>query len=217
VGTPSMKDRESNKSLSRVALVICILLLPIIVANLTIIIGSFLHPDEVPGFLGYKPFIVLSDSMLPTISSGDLVLVKEVDVEKLEQGDVIAFREGTSVVTHRIVEVMNEGDAKRFRTKGDNNNVADPLLVRPEMVEGVYLFAMPGFGKAAVFIQTPVGMTLVIALPLILFVTYEAVRRKKVDRERQERTEALERELERMRERITKGAEDPDRTNDKPE
>lgn len=217
MGTPSMKDRESNKSLSRVALVICILLLPIIVANLTIIIGSFLHPDEVPGFLGYKPFIVLSDSMLPTISSGDLVLVKEVDVEKLEQGDVIAFREGTSVVTHRIVEVMNEGDAKRFRTKGDNNNVADPLLVRPEMVEGVYLFAMPGFGKAAVFIQTPVGMTLVIALPLILFVTYEAVRRKKVDRERQERTEALERELERMRERITKGAEDPDRTNDKPE
>jgi signal peptidase len=217
VGTPSMKDRESNKSLSRVALVICILLLPIIVANLTIIIGSFLHPDEVPGFLGYKPFIVLSDSMLPTISSGDLVLVKEVDVEKLEQGDVIAFREGTSVVTHRIVEVMNEGDAKRFRTKGDNNNVADPLLVRPEMVEGVYLFAMPGFGKAAMFIQTPVGMTLVIALPLILFVTYEAVRRKKVDRERQERTEALERELERMRERITKGAEDPDRTNDKPE
>jgi signal peptidase len=79
--------------------------------------------------------------MLPTISSGDLVLVKEVDVEKLEQGDVIAFREGTSVVTHRIVEVMNEGDAKRFRTKGDNNNVADPLLVRPEMVEGVYLLA----------------------------------------------------------------------------
>lgn len=217
MGTPSMKDRESNKSLSRVALVICILLLPIIVANLTIIIGSFLHPDEVPGFLGYKPFIVLSDSMLPTISSGDLVLVKEVDVEKLEQGDVIAFREGTSVVTHRIVEVMNEGDAKRFRTKGDNNNVADPLLVRPEMVEGVYLLGIPGLGRAAMFIQTPVGMTLVIALPLILFVTYEAVRRKKVDRERQERTEALERELERMRERITKGAEDPDRTNDKPE
>jgi signal peptidase len=217
VGTPSMKDRESNKSLSRVALVICILLLPIIVANLTIIIGSFLHPDEVPGFLGYKPFIVLSDSMLPTISSGDLVLVKEVDVEKLEQGDVIAFREGTSVVTHRIVEVMNEGDAKRFRTKGDNNNVADPLLVRPEMVEGVYLLGIPGLGRAAMFIQTPVGMTLVIALPLILFVAYETVRRKRVDREREERTYALERELERMRRQIGQGADDLDRTNDKPE
>jgi len=212
-----MKDRESNKSLSRVALVICILLLPIIVANLTIIIGSFLHPDEVPGFLGYKPFIVLSDSMLPTISSGDLVLVKEVDVEKLEQGDVIAFREGTSVVTHRIVEVMNEGDAKRFRTKGDNNNVADPLLVRPEMVEGVYLLGIPGLGRAAMFIQTPVGMTLVIALPLILFVAYETVRRKRVDREREERTYALERELERMRRQIGQGADDLDRTNDKPE
>lgn len=217
MGTPSMKDRESSKSLSRVALVICILLLPIIVANLTIIIGSFLHPDEVPGFLGYKPFIVLSDSMLPTISSGDLVLVKEVDVEKLEQGDVIAFREGTSVVTHRIVEVMNEGDAKRFRTKGDNNNVADPLLVRPEMVEGVYLLGIPGLGRAAMFIQTPVGMTLVIALPLILFVAYETVRRKRVDREREERTYALERELERMRRQIGQGADDLDRTNDKTE
>ena len=203
MGRPSAEKKPVNKALNRVALVVCILLVPLVVANLTIIVGSFLNPDEVPGFLGYKPFIVLSDSMLPMIRSGDLVLTKEVSVEQLKEGDVIAFREGNSVVTHRIVNVAEEAGARRFTTKGDNNNANDPVLVRAEMVEGVYILGIPRLGNVALFMQTPIGMTVVIALPLILFIVYEAGRRKKADRERQEKTAELERELDRMRKQIT--------------
>lgn len=43
-------------------------------------------------FLGYKMFIVLSDSMSATnFSAGDLVLTKDVDPTTLQPGDIIAF------------------------------------------------------------------------------------------------------------------------------
>lgn len=180
-------------------MVICVLLVPLIIANVTIIVGSYLHPDEIPGFLGYKPFIVLSDSMLPAISVGDLVIAKEVDTEELKEGDVIAFREGRSVITHRIVSVVEDAGARRFVTRGDNNNANDPVLVKAELVEGLQVLVAPRLGNAALFMQTPVGMTVIVALPLILFILYESGRRKKIDAERQERTAELERELDRMR------------------
>jgi len=176
-----------------------VLLVPLIIANVTIIVRSYLHPDEIPGFLGYKPFIVLSDSMLPVISAGDLVITKEVDTEELKEGDVIAFREGKSVITHRIVSVVEDAGARRFVTRGDNNNANDPVLVRAALVEGLQVVVLPGLGNAALFLQTPVGMTVIVALPLILFTLYESGRRKRIDAERQERTAELERELDRMR------------------
>ena len=203
MGSPAPDPKPISKVLNRVALAVCILLVPLIVANLAIIVGSYLYPDDVPGFLGFKPFIVLSDSMLPMISSGDLVLTREVNAEELKEGDVIAYREGNSVVTHRIVNVAEEAGTRRFTTKGDNNNANDPVLIRAENVEGVYILGVPRLGNVALFMQTPVGMTVVIALPLILFIVYEAGRRKKADRERQERTAELERELDRMRRQIT--------------
>ena len=41
---------------------------------------------------GYKAFIVLSNSMAKTdFSAGDLVLVKEVDPDTLQEGDIISY------------------------------------------------------------------------------------------------------------------------------
>jgi len=185
--------------LNIIAIVICILLIPIIVANVTIITNSFINPDEPPGFWGYKPFIVLSDSMLPFIQSGDLVFVKEVETETLKEGDVIAFREGNSVITHRIVKIAEENGQKRFTTKGDNNNTEDPLAVTGDFVEGVYIFGIPSIGNAALFIQTPVGMLVAIALPLTLITIYYILSRRRLDREKHKRTRELEQELEKMR------------------
>ena len=57
---------------------------------------------------GYKAFIVLSDSMSATdFSSGDLVLVKEVDPSTLREGDIIAFSSQNvdnlgEIVTHML-------------------------------------------------------------------------------------------------------------------
>ncbi len=200
---PSFGNKPFGKTLNVIAIIICIVLIPIIIANVTIIVRSFLFPDDVPGFLGYKPFIVLSDSMRPGISSGNLVLVKEVDPEQLKQGDIIAFREGRSVVTHRIVDVTEENGVKKYTTRGDNNNADDPIAVKAEMIEGVYLLDIPYLGTAALFLQTPAGMLVFIALPLILFIIYDILRRRRLDHKKQELTYELEKKLEQMQQQIS--------------
>ena len=211
-----MSETESNKK-SRVGIgtifgiILCIILIPALVVNITLIVKSFLYPEEVPSFMGYKPFIVLTGSMEPVFYSGDLVMVKEVEADSLQVGDVIAFREGTAVITHRIVQVEGEGKDLRFTTKGDNNNVNDRRPVTVEQLEGTYLYRISKLGNFAMFMQTPVGMALFIALPLLSFILYDILRRTLFERKKAQRTKELEAELESMRQQLEASAkkEDP--------
>lgn len=41
-------------------IIVLIILLIILFISGTILINSYIHPDEVPSFFGWKPFIVLS-------------------------------------------------------------------------------------------------------------------------------------------------------------
>ena len=80
-------------------LLICFLLLVLLI-NILIIIQSKTNPDKVPGVFGYKPFIVLSGSMESQIHVGDLVLVKEVDVNTLKVNDIIVYKFQQNQVIH---------------------------------------------------------------------------------------------------------------------
>ena len=42
-----------------ISIVVIIILLPILFVSATILIDSYAHPDKVPSFFGWKPFIVL--------------------------------------------------------------------------------------------------------------------------------------------------------------
>ena len=69
-------------------------------------------------------YVVLSGSMEPEIPTGSVVVV---DGRKKEwnPGDVITYRRGNMVVTHRIVEKSEEG----YCTKGDANAEEDAGIV----------------------------------------------------------------------------------------
>jgi len=67
---------------------------------------------------------VLSGSMRPTLSPGDLAITEGVPTSSLRVGDVIVFvpPNETSPVIHRIASL--DGDV--LTTKGDANNTPDP-------------------------------------------------------------------------------------------
>ena len=60
--------------------------------------------------MGYQIFNVISGSMEPTYSVGDLLYVKDVDPDGIKVGDVITFvlNEDLVVATHRVVEADYE-------------------------------------------------------------------------------------------------------------
>ncbi len=151
-----------------VLIIILILLTPIIFISLVITIDSYIHKDKIPSFFGWKPFIVLSGSMESQINVGDIVVVKEIETNKLKEGDVIAFRNGDIVIIHRIIEKEENAGKIQYITKGDNNNVKDKGKVQEEQIEGIYKFKIIKLGNIAMFIQTPLGAIALISTPVIL-------------------------------------------------
>ena len=196
-----MKEKNGllQKIVGAVGIALCVVFVPLLLIFVTLIVKSYTCPDKVPDFLGYKPFIVLSGSMEPSIMTGDMVFVKETDPDSLKVGDVIAYKSGSAVVTHRIVEVKSENGETRYVTQGDANNAADQSLVKPADVEGIYQRRVAGAGNLAMFMQTTTGMILFVVCPLVLFVLWDVIRRQLESRKEVSRTKELEMELERLR------------------
>lgn len=187
---------------SVIGILLIIVLLPLFVCNMTLIIKSFVKPEKVPTVFGVAPLIVESGSMKDAILVNDLIFVKAVDAGALQVKDVIAFQppeEGKKVVTHRIVEITEENGVRLFTTKGDNNNTVDQDPVASMQVVGRYFARIPRVGKAAQFLQTPLGMITCVGVPLIAFLTYDVLRRVLYNRKKTEEDSADKEELERLR------------------
>ena len=145
---------KHNKVLTTIRNIIIAILVLILIINTSIIVKSIIWPNKVPGIFGYKPFIVLSNSMENKIKIGDLVIVKEVDANTLKVNDIIAYRSNDdTVVTHRIIKEYKDMDGKCFETKGDNNNIADSDPVCSNKIEGKLIRIIPVLGNIILFIH----------------------------------------------------------------
>ena len=185
-----------------ISIIVIILLLPILFVNGVILINSLVNPDKIPSFFGWKPFIVLSGSMETEIFPGDLAVVKDMGTDNLKVNDVIAFKSGDIVITHRIVEIKNDEGQVKYITKGDNNNTEDVGFVLPKDVEGVYQFKISGLGNVAMFLQTPTGMLACLSIPLLLLIVLH-MKESKEDRqyikEKANKQREMEQEIEELK------------------
>lgn len=202
MGKPA-KSTKSNKFLTVLGVILCIILIPILIVNCTLIVKSLLNEDEVPRIGKWLPLVVLTDSMYPEIESGDMIICQITDAEDIQVKDVIAFFDpagnGTSVVTHRVEEITEKDGMIYFSTKGDANNTADEKPVPADKLVGKYHSRIAGVGHVVMFMQTTQGLLLCVVLPIIILIAYDMIRRKKFDKEKAEDTEELLKELEALR------------------
>lgn len=199
---------DTNKSVKHriftiLGILLCAILAPILILNLILVIQGAVNPDEVPGIFGFKPMMVLTESMEDYIHAGDVIIVKEVDPSTLDIDNVITFFDpkgnGTSTVTHRIIDVIEDETGIWFQTKGDNNNTADDELVESTAVIGIYKMRIPFVAYIALFMQTVPGLIVSIFIPLCAFIAYDLIRRRQYDKKKDEDREALLAELEALR------------------
>lgn len=160
-----------RKILKWIGNIIFLFLIVIAVLSLYSGIQARRHPGVIPSILGYKPMSVLSGSMRPLLQPGDMIVVKDVDYENVNTGDVITFKVNeTTLVTHRVVDILEENGTKTFRTKGDANNTEDSGLITPEHFVGVLAFSIPKGGYVGNFIRSPIGFMLLILLPIFFLI-----------------------------------------------
>lgn len=204
----SNQEQQNSKKLSIatiLGIIFCLILVPILISNLVLIIKGYANPGEIPGYGKTKPLIVLTDSMEPTIKSGDLILIREVDFDDVEEGDIISYFESetqrTTTVTHRVMEIIYDenGNKLEFVTQGDANNIEDSDHVTRGKLIGVYKTRIPVLGSVAIFLKSTPGLIVAILVPLGLLVGYDVIRRKLYDKKNEEDTNELLKELELLR------------------
>lgn len=208
VNAENIKKSDKNsasKPLTVLGIIACIILAPILILNVFLIIQGFTADSStIPNIGGIFPLMVQSGSMSGTIETGDLMLAHTVDDTKsFTEGDIIVYWDnapGGILVTHRIVEVTKDDDGKlAYRTKGDANSVADSNLVYPDKIVGTYQGRIPWLGNVAMFMQTIPGLIVCVILPLALFIIYDVIRRRSIEKSEKAETAALMAELEKLK------------------
>lgn len=96
---------------------------------------------------GFHLFSVESGSMTPAYPVDSLIIVKEVEPESIQPGDVITFMAGANeiAVTHRVVST--DPVKRTFTTRGDANGVDDAAPVLWKNTVGKVVFGIPLLGR----------------------------------------------------------------------
>lgn len=207
------KSTAGHKVFTVVGIILCVILVPMLIVNVTLIIKGFRDPDHVPKFGGLAPLIVKTGSMSPLFEQDDLIFVKEVEGSEVEVGDVIAFIDptgnGTSLLTHRVVEKYEEDGVLYFITRGDTNKTNDPAVSEEALVGRYTDFHIGGGGKIVEFMQSPAGLIVCVFLPLVLLIAWDIFRRRRHEKNNRQDTEALLAELEALKAEKAAKAEAP--------
>ncbi len=152
-----------------------------------IIVNSF-FPEQSINLMGFKSYVVVSDSMEPDIMINDLVIVTKVKEENLKVGDAISFYTYLptnqrdefnqiiylkSVVTHYLaaIEITDEGIIYKTHRAGvpvdsydDWNDIhGDPTDITYNDIIGGVRFVIPNVGVVLRVFTNPIMVLLVVA------------------------------------------------------
>lgn len=91
--------------------------------------------------IGMKPYIVLSGSMEPSVPTGAIVLA-DTKEKNYAIGDIVSYKIENQIVTHRIVEICDDV----CKTKGDANEMKDPISLNVSQIIGKVNIVIPKLG-----------------------------------------------------------------------
>lgn len=132
------------------------------------VVVMLLSVTVLPRVAGWQFLTVLSPSMTPTLDVGGIVTVVPTDPSTIRVDDILVYRPPTRqsvLVTHRVIERIEDGGRIAFQTQGDANNVADSYTVSAANVVGTVKFHVPLAGYLLSSVRTPVGFLLLLVLP----------------------------------------------------
>lgn len=162
------------------------------------IAGMQIFPEQLKDITGYQTFVILTDSMEPTIPVGSLVVSRNIDNDEVIPKDtIISFRVqrfGEKVVfTHYFKKLQLDDTGRvRYLTQAENANRYDDYVTYREDILGTYVFHIPYIGKVVLFLQSPFAL---FELGIILFITLiNRILWNKFDREEKEALAAGEEE-----------------------
>lgn len=160
-------------------------------------------------FFGWKPYIVLSESMQTEFQVGDIAVSRTVDTSTLQEGDIITFESIDpdnygEIYTHKIRERTTYEGQSAFITYGTTTGDDDLYPALESKVVGEYVFAIPKAGFVFDFFKSPAGYVVLVLIPFSILIGLQIRNIVRLVKEgRAEQSAALVAEQARVREMQT--------------
>jgi signal peptidase len=145
-------------------------------------------PERMIELLGFRPFVVLTDSMDPVIKPDDLIILKDAIEEELKVDDIITFEVyiadigETSFVTHYIAKIEEINGTTIYRTRGIKipedqyelwyDDLGNPIFITLDDIVGEYVFRVPYFGYIQKGLTNPIIVGLLLVNGGIIYLLY---------------------------------------------
>ncbi len=112
-------------------------------------------------------YIIISDSTVPTLQIGDIVVIEEVQPQEIGVGSIIAFKPRiktvADILVHRVTRVdFSDYGTLIYTTKGDANRLEDASTVTYGDVQGRVLFKVPYLGQAFSVLANPFVLLIIV-------------------------------------------------------
>ena len=148
------------KKLVHLYFILCIIFL------LVVPISMHFQPELVSKFLGFRFYVVLTNSMEPTIPTYSLVFTRIIDEEKVIKPNTIvtfnANRDGEDVlITHYYRDTVEHDGVTYYRTQPEGiKDQYDSYKTTRQDIIGEYVFHIPYIGRTFLFLQSQFGFLL---------------------------------------------------------
>lgn len=189
-------DKKPNKTYHIIKTVLFYVVTIFLLAYVSI---SLFLPDKVIDILGFQVTSIstATESMRPNIEPGDIIVLKRISEDDIEENDIISFfnyargtdQNGATVwvkirIVHRIIDIDDTTGA--YITQGDNNTSIDTIYdengniteLTYDQVIGGYVFRVPFIGTIITGLRNPVLVGLLIVNIGIVVVIVKLLKKK---------------------------------------
>lgn len=233
-GEERVKARPSVGSIIGTVLlaVLCVILIPLLAVNITLIVKGALYPDELTDVFNIAPVAIDNTYMEGEnegcFNEGALVFIKTFDTDEerqaVEQGDVVAFRwledDGSvNFTVYRILGVTRDeetGLITSVSVRADNVPEGEgtaPIPVEIGDVVGILNGSVDHLGAFAMFLMQPLGVLLFVGVPVVIYVVVDIIRitihNRKVRKAESDELRDKDEEIARLRALVEGGAAIP--------
>ena len=135
--------------------------------------------------LGYRPMVVRSGSMVPTLGIGDVVIANWVHVDRIHPGEIVTFPadiDRPQLITHRVQKVVVGPDVVHVQTKGDANAEPEQWSQPRNALVGHVYWRIPKIGRLLVVLGESTTKWILLAATMavvLVAVVTQSLRRRR--------------------------------------
>lgn len=135
---------------------------------------DFVSPNLTVKYLGYKPYVVLTDSMEPAIKAGSLVIATYKKIDTLQKDDIIVVAPYNKLgIVHYLANKEISDGQLYLRTRRYNalsRKDWDYWRISDNQYIGYVSFVVPYVGNVFSFLRSVYGIIMIILLFVVNYV-----------------------------------------------